>query len=166
MGNNNTNNIKPVLKKYLKTKNEKNLESLIKLAVKDKKKSLNVNEIQELVNKLSQENDFNEENYPGVNEFIKEMKYVAVKSKGGEFPYEKVFETVFFKKIVLLGSGDVGKTTFFRQTEFFFDLFDEDELKDVKNIIFNEIITIFIKLYENIRENKIKLENIENKVKN
>jgi hypothetical protein len=161
MGNNksSTLNYKPALKKYLTEKNEKNLEVLLKIADKDKSKTLDSAEINELIE------SFTDESLPGLDGFLREMKYIAYKSKGKELTFEKVIDSVFIKKIVLLGTGESGKSTFFRQISIFLNLYDDSELEGEKNTIFSNLMITFKKLYFQITENKISFENLENKVK-
>jgi hypothetical protein len=157
--------VKPLLKKYLKDKSERNLEILIKTADKDKNQMIDSKEINQFILSLEKDKDLNEDNYPGITNFIKEMEYLSKKLQGKELSLEKTVETIFVKKIVLLGTGEVGKTTFFRQFSILLNLYDETKLKDEKDTIIYNVMNTFQRLYQHILEKKIKLENLENKVK-
>jgi hypothetical protein len=156
--------VKPILKKYLKEKTEKNLENLIKTLDKDNNQKIDSQEINQFITSLENAKDVNEDNYPGITKLLKEMEYLSIKLQEKEITYEKMIETIFVKKIVLLGTGEVGKTTFFRQFSILLNLYDESNLKYEKDTIIYNVMNTFLRLYQHILEKKIKLENLENKV--
>jgi stage III sporulation protein SpoIIIAA len=66
--------------------------------------------------------------------------------------------------IMLIGCGEVGKTTFFRQIELLLHKFRESELEEERIVVVSNILNFFMEVNRYITTNKIPFSHLENKV--
>ncbi len=70
-------------------------------------------------------------------------------------------------KLLLLGAGESGKSTFFKQIKYMYDNgFEGDELKAYKSSIYANILGTISALAQGIAKKDLQYENPENKVSN
>jgi Ca2+-binding EF-hand superfamily protein len=110
MGGNNSKGgaLKSSLKKFLSDQNEKNFDALLKIVDKNHDKKIDEKEITDFLQFVKKENDMSEENNKGITELINKVERI-LKNKLKELTFEEFKEFYFKTRIVLLGTGEVGK---------------------------------------------------------